>query len=217
MYGAERDRSGMMRRVAEELEIPRALGSVPYKQQAVWAAWQKLVENSAPIAVSEQVECTQGSYFHWAGLGDINRSEADVQFGVMMGIFPSYQMCMLREGEVLAQSHSCWCPTCFDVATAGPGHGARLAPYAGYKVAGCTRAGSAFCEWSNKSFRAKTGSDASSPDLRAQTHRQALAAGLATMGGQWVLVEAYGDEEGELWQPKAFAFGGFIARLPPVL
>jgi hypothetical protein len=56
MYAAEWDRSGMIRRVAEELEPPRALGSVPYKQQAVRAAWRKLVENSEPIAVGEQVE-----------------------------------------------------------------------------------------------------------------------------------------------------------------
>jgi hypothetical protein len=39
IYAAERDRCGMTRRVAEELETPRALGSVPYKQQAVRAAW----------------------------------------------------------------------------------------------------------------------------------------------------------------------------------
>jgi len=57
---AERDKSGMMRRVTDELDLPRAPGSVPHKQQAVRAAWQKLVENKAPIAVGEQVECTQG-------------------------------------------------------------------------------------------------------------------------------------------------------------
>jgi hypothetical protein len=77
-------------------------------------------------------------YFHWAGLGDI------VQFDVVVGISSSYQISMLREGEVIARSHSCWCPTCFDVATAGPGRGARLAPYAGR----------AFYEWSNESCRA---------------------------------------------------------------
>jgi hypothetical protein len=91
---------------------------------------------------------------------------------------------------VLARSCSCWCLTCFDVARAEPGQGARLAPYAGYKVAGCAKAGSSFYEWRNKSCRAKTGGDASSPDLRARTHEHALAAGLAPGGGQWVLVEA---------------------------
>jgi hypothetical protein len=102
--------------------------------------------------------------------------------GVVVGISSSYQFFMLRKGEVLARSNSCWCPIWFDLATAGPGQGARLAPYVGYKVAGCTRAGSAFYDWSNKSCRAKTGGDASSPDLRARTYKHALAAGLAPEG-----------------------------------
>jgi hypothetical protein len=67
--------------------------------------------------------------------------------------------------------------------------------------------GSAFYDWGKKSCRAKTGGDASSPDLRARAHGHALAAGLAPEVGQWVLVEAYGDEVGELLQPKTFAFG----------
>jgi len=62
-------------------------------------------------------------YLGWACLGDIKRPEADVQFDVVVGISSSYQFFMLREGEVFARSHSCWCPTCFDVATAGPGQG----------------------------------------------------------------------------------------------
>ena len=74
-------------------------------------------------------------YFHWVGLNDIKRPAEDVQFKSI-----SYQFFMLREEEMLARSHSCWCPACFSVATAGPGQGARLAPYAGYKVAGCTMA-----------------------------------------------------------------------------
>jgi hypothetical protein len=65
-------------------------------------------------------------------------------------------------------------------------------------VTGCSRAGSALYERSKKSCRAKTGGDASSPDLRARAHGHALAAGLAPEGGQWVLVEAYGDEVDEL-------------------
>ena len=153
-------------------------------------------------------------YFHWAGLDDIWRPVVDVQFDVVVGISSSYQFFMLREGEVLARPHSCWCPACFDVATAGPGQDARLAPYAGYKVVGCTRAGSAFYEWSNKSCRAKTGGEAGSPDLRARTHGHALAASLAPVGGQWVLVEAYGDDKDELWLGKTLAFGGFNARPP---
>jgi hypothetical protein len=81
-------------------------------------------------------------------------------------------------------------------------------------MAGCTRAGSAFYEWSNKSCRAKTSGDASSPDLRARAHGHALAAGLAPEGRQWVLVKAHGDEMDELWLARTFAFGGFNARSP---
>jgi hypothetical protein len=96
----------------------------------------------------------------------------------------------------------------------GPGQDARLAPYAGYKVVGCTRAGSAFYEWSNKSCRAKTGGEAGSPDLRARTHEHALAAGILPVGGQWVLVEAHGNDKGDLWLGKTLAFGGFNAPFP---
>ena len=85
---------------------------------------------------------------------------------------------------MLARPHSCWCPACFDVATAGRGQGARLAPYAGYKVVGCTRAGSAFYEWSYKIYRAKTGGEAGSPDLRARTHGHALDTDISPAGGQ---------------------------------
>ena len=76
------------------------------------------------------------------------------------------------------------------------------------------RAGSAFYEWSNKSCRAKTGGEAGSPDLRARTHGHALAADISPAGGQWVMVEVYGDDKGELWLGKTLAFGGFNARSP---
>ena len=52
----ERNKSGMQTRVTKELDIPRAPGSVPHKQQAVRAAWYKLVGNSAPIAVGVEME-----------------------------------------------------------------------------------------------------------------------------------------------------------------
>ena len=81
---------------------------------------------------------------------------------------------MLREGGLLARPYSCWCPTCFDVATAGPGQGAR--------------GGQRFLRVEQQELPCQTGSDASSLDLRAQTRGHALAAGLAPQGGQWVLV-----------------------------
>jgi|AntAceMinimDraft_5_1070358.scaffolds.fasta_scaffold124073_1 hypothetical protein len=74
-------------------------------------------------------------------------------------------------------------------------------------VAGYARADSVY-EWSSKSCLAKTVGDASSPDLRVRVHGHMLAAGLAPESGQWVLIEARGDEEGELWLDKTFAFVG---------
>jgi hypothetical protein len=57
----EGDKRGMMRSVTSELDIPRGPDSVPVKQRAVRAAWDKLVGNSAPIAVGELVDCSQGN------------------------------------------------------------------------------------------------------------------------------------------------------------
>ena len=145
-------------------------------------------------------------YFLWAGEGAIVRPATDVQFDTLVGISSSYQYFMLREGEVLMRPHSCWCPACFDVAVAGPGAGTRLPT--DYVVVRCAKAGNPFYEWCNASCRAKTGADAGSPDLRARTHgRSIAAAGLEP--GQWVLVEAFGDDEDEMWLGKTLAFGHF--------
>ena len=150
----------------EELNDEGLLASA----EACYKAWKGHFETDAwRASAAESMRAVSAIYFHWAGLDDIWRPAEDVHFDVMVGISSSYQFFMLREGEVLARPHSCWCPACFDVATAGRGQGARLAPYAGYKVVGCTRARSAFCKWSNKSCRAKTGGEAGSPDLRAWT------------------------------------------------
>jgi hypothetical protein len=56
--------------------------------------------------------------------------------------------------------------------------------------------------------RAKTGAQTSNPDKRALEHGRVLAAGLKP--GQWVLVEAIGEGEDEMWLGKTVAFG----RLP---
>jgi hypothetical protein len=68
-------------------------------------------------------------YFHWAGMGDIKRPEADVQFGVS-----SYQL-FHNSGRGGAR-------VVFFVLVTG--QGADLAPNAGYKVACCARVGCAF-------------------------------------------------------------------------
>ena len=90
---------------------------------------------------------------------------------------------MLREGALLARPHSLWCPACFDVATEEPGQGAHLAPNSGYKAYTFKRAENPFYEWSDMSCRAKKGSTASSPDVRAWALGHALAPGLVAGGG----------------------------------
>jgi hypothetical protein len=149
-------------------------------------------------------------YFHWAGEGAIMRPNVDEQFDRLTGISSHYQYFVLREGEVLMRPYSCWCPACFEVADAGPGLGTRLT--SDNKVNGCAKASDPLYEWRNASCRAKTGAQASAPDKRAREHGHALAAaGLEP--GQWVLVEAFGDDEDEMWLGKTVAFGAF-GRLP---
>jgi hypothetical protein len=133
------------------------------------------------------------------------------QFDRLTGISSCYQYFMLREGEVLMRPYSCWCPACFEVAEAGPGVGTRLT--SDYKVSGCAKSPNPLVrnplyEWRNASCRAKTGAQASNPDKRAREHGHALAAA-GLKRGQWLLVEAFGDDEDEMWLGKTVAFGAF--------
>jgi hypothetical protein len=57
---AEGDRSGLMRRVASMLGVPRFPGSVPHKQQIVRGLWDEDQRKSGPLAIGEKVECTAG-------------------------------------------------------------------------------------------------------------------------------------------------------------
>ncbi len=47
----------------------------------------------------------------------------DVLFDRLTGISSCCQYFMLREGEVLMRSYTCWFSACFKVAAAGPGAG----------------------------------------------------------------------------------------------
>ena len=117
---------------------------------------------------------------------------------------------MLREGEVLMRPHSCWCPACFQVATGGPA-GSRFSSQ--YEVRGCVKASNALYAWHNSSCRAKSGPEASSPDQQARAHCHGIAqAGIEP--GQWVLVEAFCDDEDESWLGKTLPFGEFNPRFP---
>ena len=169
-----------------------------------YLAWRSHFETEAWRAeATRSMRAVVGFYFHWAGEGVIVRPATDIQFDRLDGILGSYQYFMLREGEVLMRPYSCWCPACFRVAVAGPAAGILTSTY---EVPGCAKAGNPLYQWRNASCRAKTGAEASSPDQRARAHGHALAAaGLEP--GQWVLVEAYCDEEDVMWLGKTVAFG----------
>ena len=147
-------------------------------------------------------------YFHWAGPKDIVRPEV-ARYDVLDGITSSYQFFMLRQGAALMRRHSCWCPACFAAAMAGTGEGTRLTSE--YLVPGCVHIGkedAGLYEWRNASCRAREGGEVCGPDKRARTRGHELAA-QGMQPGEWVLVECFGDEEGEMWLGKTMAFPDF--------
>jgi hypothetical protein len=101
--------------------------------------------------------------------------------------------------------YSCWCPACCDAAAAGPGRRTRFD--SNYELPGCTKAGNPLYAWRNASCRAKNGAEASSPDKRARKHGHELAAA-GIRPDQWILVEAFGDNDDEMWLGKTEAFFG---------
>jgi hypothetical protein len=170
------------------------------------SAWKNYFETDewrADAAVSARK--VKAFFFHWGAEGAIVRPASDKQFDRLVGISSSYQYFMLREGEVLMRSYSCWCPACFDVAVAGPGVGTRLNSQ--YEVYECAYEADPLYRWRNASFRAKTGPGASSPDQRAREQGRTLT--VRARPGQWVLVEAFNDEVDKMWLRKTVAFGAF--------
>jgi hypothetical protein len=170
------------------------------------SAWKSHFETDkwrAEAAVSARK--VKAFFFHWGAEGAIFRPAADKQFDRLVGISSSYQYFMLREGEVLMRTYSCWCPACLDVAVAGPGVGTRL--NSRYEVHECAKGADPLYRWRNASCRAKIGPGASSPDKRAREQGHKLAVGAKP--GRWVLVEAFNDEVDEMWLGRTVAFGAF--------
>jgi hypothetical protein len=70
--------------------------------EACCKTWEGYFETDARRAsAAESMRAVSAIYFHCAGLGDIKRSEANVQFDVVVGISSSYQLFMLLVGRCL--------------------------------------------------------------------------------------------------------------------
>ena len=163
-----------------------------------YQAWRGHFETVAWRAeATGSMRAVRAIYFHWACDGTIERPATDVQFDCLTGISSCYQYFMLREGDVLMRPYSCWCTACFNVAVEGPGKRTYLTcNFLTYLIA--PMPATLFNRGANKSCRAKTGAEACSPDKRARDRGHALAtAGISP--GQWVLVEAFGDNDDEMW------------------
>ena len=130
------------------------------------------------------------------------------------GITRSYQYYMIKEGDVLVRRHSCWCLACMQAAMSG--HAGLSSEYV---TEGCGRGASNphLYEYANKNCRVKQGAGVGGPDELARRHGHETAAELAVAGGQWVLVEAFDEDEfgDEVWLGRTVPlqrFGGKCCR-----
>ena len=73
-----------------------------------------------------------------------------------------------------------------------------------FEVPKCTRASDEMYQWDLKSCRCICGPDSAQPDVNAKCRGEELVEA-GVLPGQWVLVEAYSDEEDELWLGKTVA------------
>ena len=97
---------------------------------------------------------------------------------------------------------SCCCPACFNVAVDGniEGPGKRTYLSCSFNGLYCTHAGNTLYSWRNNSSRPRQ-----VLKRAPQTRGLAIAGTLAAAGkspGQLVLVEAYGDNDDEMWLGK---------------
>lgn len=151
-----------------------------------------------------QRKAISAMHFHWVQSAEILRP-AQCQYDVAQGISSSYQFFMHKAGEVLMRSHSCWCRACLKVAMGGPVGGRDDSGLTSqFEVPKCTRASDEMYQWDLKSCRCICGPDSAQPDVNAKCRGEELVEA-DVLPGQWVLVEAYSDEEDELWLGKTVA------------
>ena len=155
--------------------------------------------------------------FHFATPESIVRpspSHNEPVYERIEGITRSYQYYMIKEGDVLVRRHSCWCLACMQAAMSG--HSGLSSEYV---TEGCARGASNphLYEYANQNCRVKQGAGVGGPDELARRHGHETAAELAVAGGQWVLVEAFDEDEfgDEVWLGRTVPlqrFGGKCYR-----
>lgn len=130
------------------------------------------------------------------------RPENPAKYDRIVGISKSYQYMVLKTGAVLARRHSCWCPSCLQVAISGP-----AATSSSYKIDGCGRAAAdaELYEYTNQSCAIANGAGTGELDDIARNRGHQLAPHLQKEGGEFILVEASGeDEDGDvMWLAEA--------------
>jgi hypothetical protein len=143
--------------------------------------------------------------FHYAGPDEspIIRPNEE-SFDRIESIKSCYQFFMIRTGEVLARHRSCWCLGCLSVAMRGPGEGTKLTSDYNVGFAGCSKSNSEFYTWSNKSCRCKEGVQIAERESKLKQLGHDLAEQVQI--GDWLLFEAFNDEEDEMWLARAVPF-----------
>ena len=131
-----------------------------------------------------------------------------VKYDRIVGISKSYQYFVLKAGAVAMRRHSCWCEACLRTAMFGPSALAST-----FEIDGCKRGASdkGLYEYENRSCRVLDGSSVGDANDRARLRGHKLAAGLDVDGGQFVLVEAYDeDDDGDvMWLGRTVAVDRF--------
>ena len=119
---------------------------------------------------------------------------------------------LIPGAEVLVRPRSCWCLPCLSVAMSGPGEETKLNSI--YEVGGngigepCDMMSlekrPKFYTWRNESCRFKVSPQVAVREKHIKDRGHSLSNGLQV--GMWVLVEAFGDEDDDMWLGKTVAF-----------
>ena len=156
------------------------------------------------MPVNEELSRAIRSFtFYWAGDNDIKRPATFPEHSRVVGIQSSYQYFFRRAGEVLVRKAPCWCQSCTKTSLAGPValHGED------YSVIKChRRINDTYYEYKSRCCKVLDGPGTGEPHKRAIAHGHELAP--KANAGDWILVEAWDDDEQEVWLAKTVAHFG---------